>query len=108
MPRTATKPNNGRTAPLKRRASCNDVVRRVLSKIREIDAVFLLSSDADVVHVFTVVREFRSSFYDALLKSERAIEKNFPLIAFDFHVRAHQGREPAQAVPFEAKLVYAR
>lgn len=93
---------------MKRPASCADVIRHALSKTPEIDAVFLLTDDANVVHVFSVVREFQSKLYDKLLKQERAIEKDLPEIVFEFHVRAHQGREPAESVPFEADLVYAR
>ena len=82
-------------------ASCADVIRRALSRVPTIDAVFLLTDDANVVHVFSVVREFQSKLYDKLLTKERAIEKDLPEIAFEFHVRAHQGREPAEAVPFD-------
>jgi hypothetical protein len=104
------KPTTGNrsTAVMKRAASCEDVIRRVLSKAPEIEAVFLLTDDANVVHVFSVVREFQSKLYDKLLKKERAIEMVLPEVLLEFHVRAHQGRKPAQAVPFEAELVYAR
>ncbi len=102
------KVGNGATAVVKCSASCADVIRRSISKTPEIDAVFLLTDDANVVHVFSVVREFQSKIYDTLLKKERAIEKDLPEIAFEFHVRAHQGREPAESVPLEAELVYAR
>lgn len=89
-------------------ATCGDAIRRALSKMPVIDAVFLLTDDANVVHVFSVVREFQPKLYDRLLEKERAIEKDLPHIAFEFHVRAHQGRAPVQCVPFEAELVYAR
>jgi hypothetical protein len=102
------KARNGSTEARKGSASYGDVIRRALSRTPEIDAVFLLTDDANVVHVFSVVREFQSKLYDKLLKNERAIEKDLPHIAFEFHVRAHQGRAPAQSVPFEAELVYAR
>ena len=99
---------NGSTLVSKRAVSCEDVIRRILSKAQNVEAVFLLTDDADVVHVFSVVREFQSKLYDELLKKERAVEKVLPEIVFEFHVRAHQGRKPAQAVPCEAELVYAR
>ena len=102
------KMGNGSTVVVKRPASCAGAIRRVLSKIPEIDAVFLLRDDANVIHVFSVVREFQARIYDRLLKKEHAIEEDLPESAFEFHVRAHQGREPAQSVPFEAELVYAR
>jgi hypothetical protein len=105
-----SKPKAGKatTVAMKRARSRADVIGRTLSKMPEIDAVFLLNEDGNVVHVFSVVREFESKIYDKLLKKERAIEKGLPEIALEFHVRAHQGRAPAQSVPFEAKLVYAR
>lgn len=102
------KAGNGSTLVVKRSASCAGVIRRALSKIPEIDAVFVLRDDANIIHVFSVVREFRSRIYDRLLKKERALEKALPESALELHVRAHQGREPAQSVPFEAELVYAR
>jgi hypothetical protein len=101
-------PTNESTLAMKCAASCEDVIRRVLCKAPEIEAVFLLTDDACVVHVFSVVREFQSKFYDKLLKKEHAIEHALPEILFEFHLRAHQGRKPVQAVPFEAELVYAR
>lgn len=98
---------NGSAAVLNH-TSREDVVREILAQIPEIDAVFLSTDDKNVVHVFSVVKEFRSKIYDTLLKKERSIQKKLAGIALEFHVRAHQGREPAQAVPFEAQLVYAR
>src|SRR5437588_5278323 len=99
---------NGSTLVSKRAVSCEDVIRRVLCKAQDVEAVFLLTDDANVVHVFSVVREFQSKLYDKLLKKERAIEMVLPEVMLEFHVRAHQGRNPAQAVPFEAELVYMR
>ena len=93
---------------LKQPASCADAIRRSLSKMPGIDAVFLLKDDANIVHVFSVVRDFQSKIYDQLLKKEHAIEMALPEIAFEFHVRAHQGREPARAVPVDAELVFTR
>lgn len=103
-----TTKRSGPTGVVKRPTSWVDVIRGGLSKTPEIDAVFLVTDDLNVVHVFSVVREFHSKLYDKLLKKEAAIEKDLPEIAFEFHIRAHQGRQPAQAVPFEAELVYAR
>src|SRR5882762_1920556 len=99
-----SKMQNGSTSVLRRESSPNDVIRRILSKSPEIDAVFLVTDESHVVHVFSVVREFHANLYDKLLKRERTIEDELTNIAFEFHVRAHQGREPALAVPFEAQL----
>jgi flavoprotein len=99
---------NGSTVAAKSRASWVQVIRDVLRKTTQIDAVFLSRDDANVVHVYSVARDFQPKIYDQLLKQERVIEKDFPEIAFEFHLRAHQGRQPAQAVPFDAELVFAR
>jgi hypothetical protein len=88
--------------------SAEVVIRRDLGKAPEIEAVFLLTDDANIVHVFSVVREFRTAFYDKLLKKEQTIEKLLPEVVFEFHLRAHQGRKPALAVPFDAELLYSR
>src|SRR5438067_1284241 len=61
------------------------VIRDVLSKTPPIDAVFLWRDDANVVHVFSVVRDFQPKIYDQLLKKERAIERDLPETAFEFH-----------------------
>jgi hypothetical protein len=99
---------NGLGVGLKKSGSFTRVIRGVLSKTRAIDAVYLFTDDTNVVHVFSVVRDFHSSLYNELLKKERAIERDFPEIHFEFHVRAHQGRPPAEAVRFDAELVFAR
>ena len=103
-----TKTGKAQSAVISRADSYQDAITRHLSKIPQIDAVFLLTDDTNVVHVFSVVREFQSTIYNKLLKKEGVIEKKFREIAFEFHVRAHQGRKPAEAVPFEAELVYRR
>jgi len=109
MPRKRpTNSANGSSAVAARSASLEDRVWKILSKVPEIEAVFLLADSANVVHIFSVVREFQSKIYDKLLKKEKLIERDAPEIAFEFHVRAHQGRKPAAAVPFEATLVHAR
>ncbi len=100
---------NGSTAVIRRGSSSHrEAIRRVLSKLPQIDAIFVLTDETNVVHVFSVVREFQSKLYTNLLRKEQALEKKFPAIAFEFHVRAHQGREPSEAVPVEAESVYAR
>lgn len=100
--------NNGKAlaAVISRAESYQDVIARHLSKIADIDAVYLLADDTNVVHVFSVVKDYQSEIYDRLLKKERAIEKKCKHVAFEFHVRAHQGREPSEAVPYEAQLVF--
>jgi len=79
-----------------------------LSKLSEIDAVFISTDASNVVHVFSVVRDYQSKMYDKLLRKERLVEKDFPGIVFEFHLRAHQGRKPHRAVPFGSQLVFVR
>jgi len=82
-------------------------VCRLFASISEIDAIFA-SADNSAIHLYSVVREFDESLYGRLLKKEGRLEKEFPELSFDFHVRAHQGRKPYLAVPFGAELVFAR
>jgi hypothetical protein len=83
-------------------------LERRLSTIQDIEAIFTSTDDDGVVHVYPVVREYRSELYDELLQQERLIEEEHPQISFEFHVRAHQGRKPHRAVPVGARLVFLR
>ena len=83
-------------------------INRHLSKLPEIDAVYTWSDDSGVIQVYSVVQDFQSSIYENLLKKERLVEKDFPEISFDFHVRAHQGRRPECAVPVGAVTVFVK
>ena len=85
-----------------------DSVTRHLSKVPDIDAIYILSDDEGVVHVYSVVGEYSSSAYERLLKQERLVEKEFPQVAFEFHTCAHQGRKPFRAVPLGSKPVFVR
>jgi hypothetical protein len=90
-------------------SSFEGAVARCLSKMKAIDAVYLLKdAEHDVVHVYSVVNDFASDLYPGLLRQERRMEGDFPEIKFEFHVRAHQGRQAFRAVPFGAQLVFAR
>jgi hypothetical protein len=82
-------------------------IDRHLSQVKNVDAVFITTDDVGVVHVYSVVREY-GDFYKKLLKQEQQIEQDYPEIDFEFHVRAHQGREPSLAVPFEAQAIFVR
>ena len=81
--------------------------RRLLS-VDAVCAVFLAADYEDTIHVYSVVLEYDSGFYGELLKQERLVEKEFPHLTFEFHVRAHQGREPAHAVPFGSQPLFVR
>jgi hypothetical protein len=84
-----------------------EALRAHLAKVPEVDGVFM-SAEKNVIHVYSVVLEFNDRLYKRLLKQESLIEKGFPEIAFEFHTRAHQGREPHFAVPFDAEQVFLR
>jgi hypothetical protein len=62
----------------------------------------------NIVHVYSVVPEYRDNLYGKLLKQERLVEKELPQMKIEFHVRAHQGREPFRAVPFGSQPLFIR
>jgi hypothetical protein len=84
-----------------------DAIRLHLAKVPEVDAVFACQENG-VIHVYSVVEEFCESYYKRLLKHEDLIEKAFPKMSFEFHTRAHQGREPHDAAPWDAESVFSR
>lgn len=57
--RKGAQATNGPARVVRRAGSCEVVLRRVLSKAPDIDAVFLLKDASNVLHVFSVVRDFR-------------------------------------------------
>jgi hypothetical protein len=83
-------------------------LNRRLSKVESIHAVFLTTDDERIIHVYSVVSDYRPDLYDKLLKQERIVEKEFPKLTFEFHVRAHQGRQPSRAVPFGSQPLFVR
>lgn len=84
-----------------------EVVRAHLSKVREVAAVFARRED-NVIHVYSVAREFKDNIYSRLLRLEGFIEKALPDLRFEFHVRAHQGREVSQAAPLGSEPLFLR
>src|SRR5438270_756840 len=76
---------------------------RRLSRVEAVHAVYLATDDEGTIHVYSVVPDYCSDLYDKLLKQERLVEKQFPQLTFEFHVRAHQGRQPHGAVPFGSR-----
>jgi hypothetical protein len=87
---------------------CKDLLARQLSSVPGIDAVFIYEDNEGLVHVYSLVPDFSFDLYKQLPKRERIIENKFPEIRFEFHIRAHQGRKVAQAVPLEARPVFVR
>jgi hypothetical protein len=88
--------------------SYEGLVAYQLSSIPGIDAVFVYADDDGLVHVYSVVPEFSFGLYKRLLNRERRIENEFAEVRFEFHVRAHQGRKAARAVPLGARPVFVR
>ena len=87
--------------------SLTESIKRHLSHIPGIDAIYLSIANG-IVHVYSVAADYTERVYGPLTAQERLIEMDFPAVQFDFHLRAHQGREPAEAVPTESELVFER
>jgi hypothetical protein len=83
-------------------------IRRRLASVRAVDAVYVSQEEDGRVHVYSVVSEYADEAYHKLLKQERLIEEAFPEVPLEFHVRAHQGREPSRAVPFGSQPLFVR
>jgi hypothetical protein len=88
--------------------SCESAIRRRLASVRAVDAVYVSQDEDGRVHVYSVVSEYGEAAYRKLLKQERLIEEEFPKVPLEFHVRAHQGREPSRAVPFGSQPLFVR
>jgi hypothetical protein len=85
-----------------------DSIRRRLSKVPGVDAVYTWRDGHKVVHVTSVVKEIREAVYDKLIPQEELIEKDHPRIAFDFHVHARQNRSVESAIPQNTVLVFKK
>ena len=84
-----------------------DAIRRRLAKAPGVDAVFVYAL-SETIHVYSIVMEHREKYYKGLQHQEDLIEKEFPELSFEFHSRAHQGRNPSESGPWGAELVYLR
>ena len=84
-----------------------DAIRLHLAKAPGVDAVYV-STASETIHVYSVVKELREKYYKGLLEQEDLIEKAFPELSFEFHTRAHQGRDLSVSGPWGAELVYLR
>ena len=110
MPKTAAKkpkPKKPGKKASARPKDWRDALRKHLGKVSAVDAVFV-NSENHTIHVYSVVEELKEEFYEQLIKEESKVEKAFPALPLEFHARAHQGREPHYAVPFDAELVFQR
>jgi hypothetical protein len=109
--KTKSKPSAG-AAP---RASVNgdkpsyvDSIRRRLSTVEGLEAVFTWVDGHRVVHVVSVVEEHQSEIYDFLMPQEDLVETDNPGVPFDFHVRASQKRNIDTMIPSNAIVVFKR
>ena len=79
-------------------------LRQRLRKVPEIEGLFVVTNGG-TVHVFSVFEEIEFIRYKLLMKQEGLVEKDNPLITFDFHTRVHQGRPPHRAAPHGAEAI---
>jgi hypothetical protein len=97
--------NRGPKKPLAK--DWRDALRRHLSKVPEVDAVYVSTASA-TVHVYSYVEDFHTTNYRRLIRQEDRVEKEFPEISFEFHATAHQGRKPTGKEPNRSELIYLR
>ena len=83
-------------------------LKRHLSKVAEVEAIFARIDEDNVCRVFSVVHEHKAETYVRVMRAERRIQEEFPEAQFDFRIRAHQGRNPREAVPFATRAVFLR
>src|SRR5260370_450172 len=76
-----------------------DAIRLHLAKAPGVDAVFV-NTASETIHVYSVVKEHRETYFKGLLRQENQIEKAFSEVSFQFHPRAHQGRKPSESGPW--------
>lgn len=105
--KTAKRKPVGKKEASARPKSWRDAVRKYLSKVPKVDAVFV-NDVSGIAHVYSVVEKFGTEDCGLLLKQEAKVEKAFPQVPFEFHTRAHQGRKPGESGPWGAELVYLR
>ena len=86
----------------------HEAIIRHLSKVGDVDAIYVWLDSATYCRVYSVVEEFDSKIYPKLERRERLVEKEFPDISFDFRVWTHQGRDPAKVDPRGSRLLYVR
>jgi hypothetical protein len=83
-------------------------IRRHLAPIQAVCAVYVSIEDDGLVHVYSIVPEFRPDLTEQLLKRENRIAREHPETQFEFHTRAHQGRDVRRVAPVESEPVFVR
>ncbi len=110
MPKTIAKKSKPKKPSNSKPAGPKDwraALRFHLAKVPTVDAVFV-NAVTDTIHVYSVVEKFEDDSCGQLLKEEAKVEKAFPKLSFEFHTRAHQGRQPSESGPWGSELVYLR
>jgi hypothetical protein len=79
-----------------------------LNLIRDLDAVFTCIDENNTVHVFSVAAELTDAVYNKLFRKEPLIQQDHPKTRFEFHLRAHQGRQITSVVPLGAEPIFRR
>jgi len=87
-------------------AAHEDSIRRHLSKVHGVEAVYTWIDPHNIVHVVSVVKEHDSRIYDRLIPGEERVEKDNPKVFFDFHVRMRQNRELASMLPSNCTVIF--
>jgi len=82
-------------------------IRRHLSKVPGVDAVYTWM-DRGIVHVTSVIEDYKEEVFDDLIPMEDLVEKENPKVYFDFHVRARQTRSVESTVPPGTDLVFKK
>lgn len=102
-----TKPKKPAKPRSPRRKEWREALRQFLSEVPAVDAVFV-NSVSETVHVYSIVEKYEDESCEELLKQEAKVESTFPKVSFEFHTRAHQGRNPGESGPWGSELVYLR
>ena len=84
-----------------------DVLRRLISKVPEVDAIYV-SAHGTYVHVYSVIEDFDEDVCTRLFKQEALFEKLFPRHYFEFHTRVHRGKKPTGKEQYTSELVFLR
>lgn len=109
--KTKPKPRNHKAEVAKTNGkprSYKDSIRRRLSVVPGVDAVYTWIDPHRVIHVVSVVKEHKEHIYDVLIPQEGLVEKDFPKLAFDFHVSARQRRTVDEFVPTSGELIFKK
>jgi hypothetical protein len=79
-----------------------------LSKVHEIEAVFVATDEDGICHVYSVVDQHNPEVALKIMTQEDKIQELFPTMLFNFRVRAAQGRTSSQAVPIHSQPLFIR